>query len=171
MPTDKHRDDLYKLMVLFLPTEEIIMKQFIFSILCFAVFQSYGQADSSLHGSVTVIKDYRIDILGKKMAEYNESIVAGVRNAKGYRLMLLSTSDRNTAMQLRSVLLQQYPDQKVYMTFQSPYIKLKFGNFLDRADAEKFRKQITSQNLVNGNIYILPEMIEVKPEKLLDPEL
>jgi hypothetical protein len=158
-------------MVLFLPTEEIIMKQLIFSVLCFATFQSYAQVDSTTHGTVTVIKDYRIDVLFKKMAEYNESIVAGVRNAKGYRLMLLSTNDRNAAMQLRSVLLQQYPDQKVYMTFQSPYIKLKFGNFLERSDAEKFRKQLTSQKLVNGNIYILPEMIEVKPEKLQDPEL
>ncbi|MEO7265229.1 MAG: SPOR domain-containing protein [Ferruginibacter sp.] len=147
------------------------MKQLIFSFLCFSTFQSFGQADSSIVGTVIVIKDYRIDILGRKMADYNGSIVAGVRNAKGYRLMLLSTSDRNAAMQLRSILLQQYPDQKVYMTFQSPYIKLKFGNFLERADAEKFRKQIASQNLVNGNIYILPGMIEVKPEKLQDPDL
>ncbi len=147
------------------------MKQLIFSILFFSTFQSFGQVDSSLRGTVTVIKDYRIDILGKKMAEYNESIVAGVRNAKGYRLMLLSTSDRNAAMQLRSVLLQLYPDQKVYMTFQSPYIKLKFGNFLERTDADKFRKQLVSQNIVAANIYILPDMIEVKPEKLQDLDL
>lgn len=146
------------------------MKQLIFSILCFASFQSYAQVDSTSHGTVTVIKDYRIDVLGKKMAEFNESIVAGVRNAKGYRLMILSTSDRNAAMQLRSQLLQMYPDQKVYMVFQSPYIKLKIGNFVERTDADKFRKQLMSMNLVTGNIYILPEIVEVKPEKTIEQE-
>ena len=70
-------------MVLFLPLEVIIMKQLIFSLFCFVSFQSFSQVDSSLHGTVTLIKDYRIDILGKKMEEYNESIVAGVRNARG----------------------------------------------------------------------------------------
>lgn len=138
----------------------------IFAFLLIPAAKSFAQNDSAMIGTVTVIKDYRIDILGRKMAEYSESIVSGVRNAKGYRLMVLSTSDRNAAMQLRSQLLQQFPDQKVYMSFQSPYIKLKMGNFLEREDAEKFRKYLKTQDMVPGNIYILPEMVEVRPEKV-----
>ena len=120
-------------------------------------------------GEVIIHKDPRIDILGKKMAEYNEALSKNIRSAKGYRLMLLSTNDRNMAMNLRSRLLQQYPDQKVYMTFQSPYIKLKFGNFIEKEEAERFRKHLLNQYIVPGNIYIIPEMIEVKPEK--NPEV
>lgn len=132
--------------------------------------ESQTVSDTTVIGEVIINKDYRIDILGKKMAEYNEALSKNIRSAKGYRLMLLSTNDRTQAMQLRSRLLQQYPDQKVYMTFQSPYIKLKFGNFIDKAEAERFRKHLMYQNIVPGNIYILPEMIEVKPEKNPDSE-
>lgn len=161
--------DLSMRMVLFLPTQLPVMKQLIFTLLLLTTAKAFAQDDSALLGKVTVIKDYRIDILGRKMLEYNESIASGIRNAKGYRLMLMSTSDRSAAMRLRSQLLQLYPDQKVYMAFQSPYIKLKFGNFLEREDADKFRKLLVLQNLVNGNIYILPEIVEVKPEK--NPEI
>ncbi|MEO6405165.1 MAG: SPOR domain-containing protein [Ferruginibacter sp.] len=146
------------------------MNKLFFLILCFAGQHSFAQKDTAYPGITTVIKDYRIDVLGRKMAEYNESLAAGIRNAKGYRLMLLSTSDRKVAMKLRSQLLQLYPDQKVYMAFQSPYIKLKFGNFVERTDADKFRKLISAQNLVNSNIYIVPEIVEVKPEKNLDQD-
>lgn len=136
------------------------------------VFPAKSQAiqDSVIYGKVIVNKDYRIEILAKKMAEYNEALSKNIRSAQGYRLMLLSTNDRNMAMQLRSRLLQQYPDQKVYMIFQSPYIKMKFGNFIERIDAERFRKHLMNQNIVPGNIYILPEMIEVKPEKIPETE-
>ena len=127
-------------------------------------------ADTVVIGEIIVNKDFRIDILGKKMAEYNEALSKNIRSAKGYRLMLLSTNDRNMAMQLRSRLLQQYPDQKVYMTYQSPYIKIKFGNFIEKEEAERFRKHLMNQYIVSGNIYILNEMIEVKPEKIIEAE-
>lgn len=117
-------------------------------------------------GIVTVHKDPRIDMLGKKMAEYNAAITYNNnRTARGYRLMVLSTNDRDLAMRTRSALLQQYPDQGVYMSFQSPYIKLKFGNFLEKDEAERVKKQLLSQRLVPGNIYLVPETIEVKPDK------
>lgn len=129
-----------------------------------------NHADSLVHGVVTVQKDNRIDMLGKKMAEYNEGLANKTKLVNGYRLMLLSTSDRTQAMQLRSQLLQQYPDQKVYMIFQSPYIKLKFGNYVEKTDAEKMRKQLMSSGLINGNIYLVPEMVETKQDKQGQPE-
>lgn len=124
-----------------------------------------AHGDSLVRGVVTVSKDSRIDQLGRKMAEYNESLSLKTKMVKGYRLMLLNTNDRTMAMQIRSQLLQQYPEHKVYMIFQSPYIKLKFGNFTDKQEAEKMRKQLLSSKLITGNIYLLPEMVEQKPEK------
>ena len=130
------------------------------------VFQ-INEPDSFAVGTVVVIqKDSRITALEKKLAEYNASVIyKSTRTARGYRLMLLNTSDRNAALALRSKLLQSFPEQNVYISFQSPYIKLKFGNFLDKAEATKYQKQIMSMGLVTGNIYVLPETIEVRPEK------
>ena len=67
-------------------------------------------------------------------------------------------------MKVRALLLQNYPDQKVYMAFQAPFIKLKFGNFVEKAEAEKYRDQIMKAKYVTNNIYVVPEVVEVKPK-------
>jgi len=108
-------------------------------------------------------KDSRIDVLGKKMAEYNEGLALKVQMVNGYRLMLINTTDRDVAMKLRTTLLQQYPEHKLYMTFLAPYIKLKMGNFTDKAEAERIRNELKALNIVTGNIYLVNEKIELKP--------
>ena len=118
-------------------------------------------------GKVTIIKDSRLDELAKIEAGFNDDIVAK-STAKGYRLMLLSTSDRTLAMKVRTQLLQRYPEQKVYMSFQPPYIKLKFGNFLDKQEAEDYRKEILKNKMVASNIYLSSETVEVKPDRNKD---
>ncbi len=156
----------------------ITMKNMTFilsAILLFAVVDAEAQAtaDTSTYGTAVVIKDERIDILGKKMAEYNGSLGKvtysnGLTSSKGYRLMVLSTNDRTFALKVRSQIYEIFPEQvqfKQYMSFQMPNIKIKFGNFLNRADAEKARKQILNAKIVTTNIYVLPETIEVKPSK------
>lgn len=128
-----------------------------------------NDGDSIKMGSVHVVyKDPRIDILGKKMADFNTSLTnkAGVKMGRGYRLMVLSTTNRAQALAVRSKLLQRYPDHKVYMTFQSPYIKLKFGNYPEKSEAERFRKMLAAANFVENNIYVVNEMIEIKVEKV-----
>lgn len=126
--------------------------------------------DSIINGTAVVIKDPRIDILGKKMAEYNASLGTvtyknGLTSAKGYRLMVISTNDREFAMKIRAQLYQMFPDEKLYLSYQMPNIKVKFGNFLERAQADNARKKIINAKIVTGNIYVLPETIEVKPPK------
>lgn len=120
--------------------------------------------DTLNKGTVFLQKDNRVDVLGQKLAEYNTSLAKNIRSGKGFRLMLLSTNDRNLALQTRSKLLQQFPEHKVYMMYQNPFIKLKMGNFTDKAEAEKLKKLLLSQKIVTGNIYILPETVEIKPE-------
>lgn len=129
------------------------------------LFSQKIKSDTLVSNNTVLIKDSRVDLLSKKMAEYNEGLANRVKSERGYRLMLLNTTDRALAMQVRSSLLQQYPDEKVYMIFMSPYIKLKFGNFTDKTEAEKIRKQIIASKIVTGNVYLLPEMVEVKSDK------
>ena len=148
------------------------MKRIIFiSLICFAVVSLKAQTaatDSAVTGKVMVIKDTRLDVLQEKEAAFNEALATSVKSSKGYRLMVLSTNDRSLAMKVRAQLLQRYTDQKVYMSFQPPYIKLKFGNFLTKEDADAFRKQLIMTKLITNNIYLVPETIEVKPDKNKD---
>ncbi|MEO6836865.1 MAG: hypothetical protein ABI261_07165 [Ginsengibacter sp.] len=117
-----------------------------------------------------VFKDYRIDILGQKESDLNTaSLKQQARSAQGFRLMILNTSDKNYAFRVRAELLQKFPDQKIYMWFANPYIRIKLGNFKTADEAEPYRKQI-SKMLDGATIYLVPETIEVDPGKDFDPD-
>ena len=152
-------------MVLFLPVQVLDMKKLIFSILCFTGLQTFAQTDSANTIAVVVHKDFRLDILARKEAELNLAATkAAARSGMGYRLQVLSTNDRDMAMKIRTQLLQRYPDQKVYMFYQSPYVKLTFGNFTTKQEAEMYKSQI-SRMLGGASVYTLSQRIEIKPEK------
>ena len=140
------------------------MKKLLFSILCLTGLHIFAQ-DSIAVLPVVVHKDFRLDILARKEAELNAAATkAAARSAMGYRLQVLSTTDRDYAMKIRTQLLQRYPDQKVYMFYQLPYVKLTFGNFVTKQEAELYKKQI-SRMLDGASVYTLSQRIEVKPEK------
>jgi len=126
-------------------------------------------ADSAVIGKVTVVKDSRLDELARKEAAFNE-VLNAAKSSNGYRLLVLNTNDRPLAMKVRSQLLENFPEQKVYMGFQPPFIKLKFGNFLTKEDAEAYKKDILKLKIISGNVYLLPETIELKPDKNKDKE-
>ena len=123
------------------------------------------KADSVVGGIVKITKDPRLDILAKKEIEFNEAAALGPKAAKGYRLLVLSSNDRDYAMRVRAQLLQKFPEQKVYMTFQAPYIRLKFGNFVEKDEAERYRKLLNTGKIVTTNFYLVPETVEVKADK------
>jgi len=144
------------------------MKKIIFFILtAFIINVSFSQkvkTDTSENGNAIIHQDERIAILGEKMVEYNENLSKKTRLVMGYRLMVLNTNDRDYAMKIRSTLLKQFPDQKIYMIFLSPYIKIKFGNFIDKDEAEKMKKTLKDLKIITGNIYLLNEKVELKPQ-------
>lgn len=117
------------------------------------------------NGNLTIVMDARLELLAKKEAEINEAVAGGPKFAKGYRLMILNTTDRTEAMNLRAKLLQLFPEQKIYMTFQPPHIKVKLGNFIEKTEAEEYKKEVDQNKLVTTEIYLLSEMIEIKTEK------
>lgn len=119
--------------------------------------------DSLPQNKVIVFKDYRLDILARKEAELNAiNYKKQVHTAPGYRLMVLNTSDKTYAFKVRAELLQKFPDQKLYMWYSNPYVRIKFGNFRTKEEADVYKKQI-SDMLGGATIYYLQEVIEVDP--------
>jgi hypothetical protein len=152
-------------MVSFLPSQDQIMKTLFFLIFIFTSFPSFAQADSTNPYAVVIHKDYRLNILARKEAELNAAIIkSNARSGMGYRLQVLSTNDRELAMKTRTQLLQKFPEHKPYMFYQAPYVKLTFGNFVTKQEAELYKKQI-SRMLGGISIYTLSQRIELKPEK------
>jgi hypothetical protein len=147
------------------------MKNFFFLLLVSLSSHSFAQlTDTAAVNRVVVHEDYRMDILARKEADINTGILKALaRIGRGYRLMILNTNDREYAMKIRGELLQKYPDQKTYMWFANPYIKIKFGNFKTMDEAEPYKREI-SKMLNGATIYYLPETIEVKPDKDFNPD-
>lgn len=146
------------------------MKNLFFVLLFGIAGNLQAQIADTLSGGVVVYQDYRLDLIADKEAEANiEKLRLMARFSRGYRLMVLNTSDKNYAYKVRTQLLQKYPEQKLYMWFSAPYIRLKFGNFSSRKEAEKYRREI-SDMLDGATIYLLNETVEVPPGDDFDPE-
>lgn len=121
----------------------------------------YKVTDSTV-AKVTINKDPRLDILAKIQGDMNKN---AARFGKGYRLFVLKSDNREYAMKVRAYLLQNFPEEKVIMTYQSPFIKMKFGDFVEKKEAEKIRDQILRGGVITGNVYVVPDTIELKPDK------
>ncbi|MDZ4810629.1 MAG: SPOR domain-containing protein [Bacteroidota bacterium] len=136
---------------------------FAFSIACFAQQDTAWVApvDSS---TVIVNKDPRIDLLVKKQAYINEITSRGnKRTDKGFRLMIISTNNRDEALAAKTKVYTFFPDLKAYMWYQSPYFRVKAGNFKDLKDAEAYQRRLNTY--FPKGVFIMKDVIEVKPSK------
>jgi hypothetical protein len=114
--------------------------------------------------SVIVHKDPRVDILVKKQSSINTAVKkASARSMRGYRLMVVNTNKRNEAIDAKTKIYTYFPELKAYLSYQSPYFKLKAGNFKTRDEAEKYRKMMTT--MFPKGVFIINDIIEIKPEK------
>ena len=119
--------------------------------------------------SNTVIahKDPRLDLLIKKQAEINEEISRNARkNTKGFRLLVINTNNREEAISAKTKVYSHFPELKAYLIYQSPYFRLKVGNFKEREDAEDYQKKL--KKYFPKGVFIMNDTIEMKPEKETD---
>jgi len=115
--------------------------------------------------TIIVHKDSRLDVLAAKQAEINKSNLRLTPNGqyKGYRLLVIATSKRDEAENLKVTILQSFPDVRTYLSFRSPYYRLKVGNFMSREDADNFKTELAK--VYDGGIYIVEDIIEYEPPK------
>ena len=130
-------------------------------LILFISLNASAQTDTA---TVVVHKDPRIELLVKKQIEINEFTTRNARrSAPGYRIQVVSTNDRNKAFSAKSTIYQQFPELKAYLLYQSPFYKLKVGNFKEREDAEQYLSAL-KQHFPSG-VYIVRDVIEVNPDK------
>jgi hypothetical protein len=81
------------------------------------------------------------------------------KTVNGFQLQVLNTTDRSEALNAKSLLLSKYPQQKTFLMFQSPYYKIRFGNFLTQTEATSYQKKIKAHFT---NVFVIPARFEVK---------
>ena len=76
---------------------------------------------------------------------------------------MINTNKRQEAIDAKTKLYTYFPDLKSYLAYQTPYFKLKAGNFRTRDEAERVRKQMTT--VFPKGVFIINDIIEIRPEK------
>lgn len=134
---------------------------------------SFAQVDTTVKktaDSITVIvhKDPRLDSLIKKQATINEVTSRdGRRTDKGYRLMIISTNKRDEALAAKTKVYSYFPELKAYLWYQSPYFRVKAGNFTDKKDAESYQKKL-NVHFPRGVFVMKEDDVELKNGKGLN---
>lgn len=157
------------------------MKKIIFPVAILFSFQSFAQslprqsgdttwkkpADSN---SVIVHKDPRLDLLVKKQAQINEETSRDSRKTgKGFRLMIISTNSRDEAIAAKTKVYTYFPELKAYLWHQSPYYKLKAGNFKERKDAEEYQKRLNVY--FPKGVFLMNDIVELKHDNNKEEDL
>jgi hypothetical protein len=126
--------------------------------------------DSVESNSIVVHKDSRIDLLINKQAQINEETSRNSRKTgKGYRLMIISTNKRDEAIAAKTKIYTYFPELKAYLWHQSPYYKVKAGNFKDRKEAEAYQEKVNAY--FPKGVFIMNDIVELKLDKPRDEEL
>ncbi len=139
------------------------MKIFFLSLFTFITGFVFAQ-DASDTGSIVIHKDPRVDVLLKKQADINAANKrASARTARGYRLLVVSTNKRDEAISAKTKIYTNFPELQAYLVYQTPYFKLKAGNFRTREEAKDYQK-LLSVYFPKG-VIVISDILEVTPEK------
>ncbi len=142
------------------------MKHF-FATIIFCCFVILLRANDT----VIIRKDPRLDILSAKQALINKraTMMTSTGLYKGYRIQVVSTTNRDEANAIKSEVLSRFTDEKAYLSYNSPYFKVRIGNFIKKEDAEKFRKVLLK--IYPKGVYVVEDAIEysMKDEDDLAP--
>ncbi len=134
------------------------LKRFLVLLVCTAAVHVHGQ---TANNNVVVHKDPRIDLLVNKQIEINEITTRNSRRSgAGFRILVVNTNNRNTVMEAKRKIYERFPELKAYLMYQSPFFKLKVGNFKEHTDAETYLYDI--QKIFTTGVYIVPDVIEIK---------
>ena len=139
---------------------------FILGVLIIFCTASFAAKDT-----VIVHKDPRLDLFTAKETAVNKLTAQMTSSGqyRGYRLQVANTRKREDAYKVKSDLLRMFPDHKAYLLFQSPYFKVRIGNFIHKTDAISFQEQLSRK--FHQNTYIVQDIIEYTPRDEEDPAL
>jgi hypothetical protein len=88
-----------------------------------------------------IIKDQAIQELAEEHINFNRN------NPKipGYRIHIYAEDKRQLVMEMREKSMQIFPEIDAYVDYIKPSFKLRLGNYLTKATANKYLKRIKTE--------------------------
>jgi hypothetical protein len=118
-----------------------------------SILKSKATSNGTSKRAVADDKMYRPIYIGGKM------VTGSINTVSGFRICIYNGSDRKEALAQKVKFMKSYPTFKSYMSYNSPYYKIKIGDFTDKKIAQKELKL-----LVNNfpSSFISPDFVTVK---------
>jgi hypothetical protein len=129
------------------------MKKIVF--ISFLFISIFSNAQNKKEGGVVILSDEKIDELVTKRSNMKKM------TSTGYRIQIFFSEDKEELNNMRLKFIKQFPKIETYITFDAPNYLLRVGDFADKNQAEKFKKEI--QQLYPEN-FILKTNINISNE-------
>lgn len=105
-------------------------------------------------------RDSRVDRLIEKHRQFNQAN-PGV---DGFRVQIFFDSGNNSkksAQTAREKFMELYPDITAYLTFKSPYYRVRIGDFRTKLEAEGFLFQLAT---AYPNAFTAPDRVQTEKQ-------
>ena len=128
----------------------------------------YDSIFSVNHGDslilIEIIQDIRIEqLLYKKI---NNILSKSSTIMPGFRVQVFSSNTQQTAkeqaLKIEEKMKKSFPGVAIYVSYQSPFWKVRMGDFTQQTEAQLLRSNIIEKfPALQGDIYLVKENIEV----------
>ena len=131
------------------------------------IIEALSTPDSITHATVKIHQDKRIDhLLANK--KYTNSL--GQSTTNGFRVQVFSSNvqrtAKNEAFRIENQIKDQYPDMSIYVNYQSPFWKVRVGDFRSQSEAQRYKTQLKEAFPdLKSEIYIVREQILISSSK------
>ena len=109
----------------------------------FFIFLAFAAVAKAQKGNVVIVENPQVSTLVEKHKYLNDK-----QKIVGWRVQIFFDSGNNSksrAFTKKGEFMTKYPDMPVYLMFQSPYYKVRVGDFRSRIDAEGFKQKIVGE--------------------------
>ncbi len=83
-----------------------------------------------------------------------------ITEMQGWKIQMHSTKNFYESDSIKQVVSTLFPQQEVVSVFNSPYYKIRLGNYQNRAVAEQTLRKARQQGFANS--WIIPSRIKIK---------
>lgn len=135
------------------------MKNFCCFLLLFVNITVFAQRNGDnisfkTEGTLSIIAEPEVDALINKYVYINQNS----SETKGYRIQIMQAMKSEPVLEAKAEVLRNFPNLKVYYTYDQPDFKLRVGDFTDRFEAHKAYVDLSKRF---DRAFIVRDMVKV----------
>ncbi len=117
------------------------LRFFVFCACLFTLSSLTAQEEAVTNGKVEYVQDVRIN----ELTDYYKKVNEKDQSVDGYRVQIFFDSGSNSKKRASDAMdefISKYPNSRVFLSFKSPYYRVRVGNFRTLAEAVGYQKKI-----------------------------